>query len=1091
MESDLGNDYLSARSQELAQADDPRASVLAILGTQGQKPDPNNPNFDDGEGDGWQRWLKRASGVAEDIGKGVFVEGPGAVQRGAAGAVKEMAGTLDEMGAWLNENVMDLTVGNKEDALANSPLKWISERADEARDLFFGERETNTGRAIEFTAQWLTAGGVVGKAAKGLGIPTNAYTRLVKDLATGASGFDPKDKRLSNVIDEMAPNDFTAWLKASDDDPALLGRLKSGLENAGLGKAAEGVLHGLKLLKNNVFKAKPAPVIQSAAKAAASTADEIAPIVFKGANSNQQFSEQAAKFLSGKLDDLPIQVNVERFAGDADIKKAIGDLSKLLPKQDAIPMETTIRAANSMGITPEQLTEGLAGKIFDRRQITAGWMVFQGSAKKVQELAHAARSTGSAQDVAKFNAAFETSYGVLQTVKGQSSEIARALQIHNALRQSTDGQMKALEKMIEDGGGRAVTMEMAERIASLGDPSQVAQFIKDSGRANTRDQIVYVWSNALLSNPATHIVNIGDTSVSTLMQVPETWFASRLGGDVAQGEATAKLYGIVQGARDGLKMAARTLKTGESAFAGGNKTARGEEISRGVFGVKLPANSNDLQMGGQTRYMADYLKMLIPTRLMHAGDELTKSMNYRGELQALAWREAAKQGEGKEAAAYAKELADNPPEWLKDSAAAQALKGTFNDPLGKYSQKLLDIIDRSPAMNPLGIPVGRIMVATFIKTPAKIAYWSLTHSPAAWLSPAVRADIVAGGATRDMALARIAVGSAIMGTFADLTMQGTITGTGPKDPVLRQRLMDSGWQPYSMGERGKMVSYNRSGTVGTLIGVAADATELLSGVYFREKDTVNFDGEPVEESTLTAATIPFANAVLSKSYSQQLVGLINTLSDPQRYGEGYFRKLAGGFVPSVVGAVERAVDPEIRRAQDWLEAVQARTPGLSDSLPPKLNLRGDPISDHNGIWNLFLPAKIGPPEGTPLDAEIVRLKLGIEPPKQIQSFSVGRARMDVKLSPEQHNQLIASAGRPAYDYLNSVIEGKAGEASIQWNESSDERREIIIKEVFQRYRAAAKQQLIGSDDGLRSLVEDKLRENATKIKTSRDAPVIR
>jgi hypothetical protein len=338
--------------------------------------------------------------------------------------------------------------------------------------------------------------------------------------------------------------------------------------------------------------------------------------------------EKSAAFLRGEIPDAPVQVNLERFDGQGSIIKAIGDISRMLPEQEVIGMEKTLQAARDMGMTAQELQAGIQGGVFDRRQISAGWMLYRSAAGEVVKLADKARQTGAPEDIARFNAGFQTAYGILQTVKGQSSEIARALQIHNAIRKSEPDMVKGLQKLIDEAGGSQIALDMAEKVAALNDPAKAARFLADVGGATTRDKIVYAWSNILLSNPASLVANVADTTASTLMQVPETWFASKFGGDVAKGEAAARLYGIVNGMRDGVRLAGQTWKSGESAY-----TAPGSRVE-GQF-----ATSQDLSRGGMLRQAGDYLQMMIPTRLMQASDELTKTMNYRGEMHALAYRE--------------------------------------------------------------------------------------------------------------------------------------------------------------------------------------------------------------------------------------------------------------------------------------------------------------------------------------------------------------------------------------------------------------------------------------------------------------------
>ena len=68
-------------------------------------------------------------------------------------------------------------------------------------------------------------------------------------------------------------------------------------------------------------------------------------------------------------------------------------------------------------------------------------------------------------------------------------------------------------------------------------------------------------------------------------------------------------------------------------------------------------------------------------------------------------------------------------------------------------------------------------------------------------------DIAAGGAKRDLALAKVAVGTGISATIFLMTAAGQITGGGPVDDSAKRLLQANGWQPYSLKIGGRYYSY--------------------------------------------------------------------------------------------------------------------------------------------------------------------------------------------------------------------------------------------------------------------------------------------
>jgi hypothetical protein len=118
-----------------------------------------------------------------------------------------------------------------------------------------------SGRLVEGVSQTVVgfvAGGRVLRAA-GVGPGTTFVGRSARAAGAGAIGdfavFDGNEERVSNLIESVPAlrNPITQFLEAKEEDPELVGRLRSSLEGAGLGigiDALIGVLRGTKALRN-------------------------------------------------------------------------------------------------------------------------------------------------------------------------------------------------------------------------------------------------------------------------------------------------------------------------------------------------------------------------------------------------------------------------------------------------------------------------------------------------------------------------------------------------------------------------------------------------------------------------------------------------------------------------------------------------------------------------------------------------------------------------------------------------------------------------------------------------------------------------
>src|SRR5206468_688222 len=111
-------------------------------------------------------------------------------------------------------------------------------------------------------------------------------------------------------------------------------------------------------------------------------------------------------------------------------------------------------------------------------------------------------------------------------------------------------------------------------------------------------------------------------------------------------------------------------------------------------------------------------------------------------------------------------LVGDPPPNIRAAAADTALFQTFSDQKGPIGQALLKMRNDGGALNPLAF------IFPFMQAPSSAASYTFEHTPLAPLAGQWRADIAAGGARRDLALARMAVGSTALAVATDLATRG-------------------------------------------------------------------------------------------------------------------------------------------------------------------------------------------------------------------------------------------------------------------------------------------------------------------------------
>src|SRR3546814_755482 len=148
----------------------------------------------------------------------------------------------------------------------------------------------------------------------------------------------------------------------------------------------------------------------------------------------------------------------------------------------------------------------------------------------------------------------------------------------------------------------------------------------------------------------------------------------------------------------------------------------------------------------------------------------------------------------------AAELLANPTDEMISKSLDYARYVTFQRPLGPVASKLSAMTTAAPSLK---------LILPFVRTPTNLIKFAGERSPFAPMMESWRKDFAAGGARRDLALAKVMVGSGIGAAIAELAAQGVITGSEPKDRNRKGLQYAAGWQPYSVKIGDKYYSYKR------------------------------------------------------------------------------------------------------------------------------------------------------------------------------------------------------------------------------------------------------------------------------------------
>jgi hypothetical protein len=452
-----------------------------------------------------------------------------------------------------------------------------------------------------------------------------------------------------------------------------------------------------------------------------------------------------------------------------------------------------------------------------------------------------------------------------------------------------------------------------------------------------------------------------------------------------------------------------------------------------------------------------------PGRLLMTEDELFKSIGYRAELHARAFREAQREGlTGEAAVRKMNEILENPPEDIKADAIDYSHYLTFTSKLRTAEDALSRVGGKVQEAAHLAPPLR--FIVPFTRTPVNILKFTVERTPLGLFMKDIRQDIFHGsGADRALAIARMSLGSMVMATAFELTASDMLTGGGPGDKELREAKYRAGWQPYSIKVGDQYVAYNRLDPFGSILGMAADASEVWKYIH---EDGMEDNRDKL--GVMVAASL--AKNLTSKTYLEGLSRVIDVIHNPDRYGGDWVSRFVGSFVPSGAAHVERLIDPTVRETQGFIDMLKSRIPGLSAALPPKRNIWGDPIQFQGALGpDIVSPFYTSRDKRSAIDDEIVRNKIGtVNTPRAKQIFQ------GIELSPAEHSRFLEIMGkelRPEGKDLKETLETMIRTPEYQaLTDGPEGGKAFAISRIVHQFREQAKNALLHENEETRAKV---------------------
>lgn len=708
---------------------------------------------------------------------------------------------------------------------------------------------------------------------------------------------------------------------------------------------------------------------------------------------------------------------------DAAIREAASRNSDFLPeRRGRLSDGEVLDLADALGRDPAFLDAKKIGEAFNAEEVLAARRLLVTSATAVRDEMQRVAGGADPQDLARLIARHEMIQGKVAQATAEWGRAGRSFRALMAGQPGTD----QLAEFLAQNSGRTLyqIQQMAKLGQTLDTPAQVSKFIADTRAGQVRRAIVYYYVNALISGPITHLrYSVGNALNALWMPLVETPTAAVIGrlrgaeDRVYIGESLAQIYGLAKGTADGWKAGYEAFRTNRSPPLPGERTPSqflGEQQAAPIPGMIGTAIG-------------------VPGRSVAAIHSFFKAIRYEQQIQALAFRQAMREGlEGDHFANRIAELTTSPTDAMTQAATATALKELYMAPTEYHS--FGGVLTRL-TNHPSNWGLAAKLMAPFVKIGSQITRNAfLERTPLGLLDKEIRGNVMSGTAATDMQLAKTTAGIGLAGTAVMMTLQGLVTGDGPSDPGRRAVWLLS-HRPNSIRIGDVTVPYQGLGNLGMLFRFAANMTETVQG----------WDGDDGYKLAIGLLE-GFTKSVLDENFMRGAKDALDAIYHPEEYGPSFVRNFAANWLPYSIGLgqVARAIDPYSREDRTILSAAQARIPLLSERLQPRRDRFGEPIANITG-----LPQGAGPVAryaGDPTVAAMERLQLGIGP--------VSRKVRGVQLDDRQYDDLQRIGGRLAKIRLDAFT------SLPQFRELPDEMQVELIHKTINASRETARSLLM-------------------------------
>jgi len=582
-------------------------------------------------------------------------------------------------------------------------------------------------------------------------------------------------------------------------------------------------------------------------------------------------------------------------------------------------------------------------------------------------------------------------------------------------------------------------METMQRVQTLPDGAekdiamaQVKKLIGEKVPSTLSDKVMALQRISLLLNPKTMVRNVvGNTifgmvdNVSNAIATPIDKLTSKLLG-TPRTTALPSVTGQLKSMGEGLKVANRDSKMSVDTY---NDKTQYEFSGKKNFTGTDPLNKTLNWLDNKTIRGLKYGD--VPFHKAALDDSLRQQMKLAG--------------------------VDKPTAAMIDQAQKTADQRTYQDVNAmtdafKMVQKSLNKISSAVHLGNENFGLGNL-VMPFVKTPANILKRALEYSPLG-ITDALKEATKLGKGTFDQkvfvdSISRSVTGTALIMVGYDLAKRGIITGSGNKDKDVASFERGLGKNDYAFKFGNNFYTYDWAQPASMALAIGADIQ--IKGQDRKQAQNVVVDAVKSGGETLFKQSVLQGITRFMSGYSPMDNLATAALNGPNQ------------FIPTLGKQISQMLDPTQRSTYSPTNLgtegnlLKARTPGLTNSLEPKINTSGETMQNFQGKNNLF-NIFVNPGSATTftpnkVQSEILRLydatgDKAIFPNVAPKSFSDNG--QSITLTPQETTKFQQTMGKNAQDYMSSIADSSTTDAA---------KVKELTKVVQQSY-IAAKEELL-------------------------------